>query len=244
MRDRVSRLGSDSIAHALARRAAGKKCALALVLDRNAAKSGAQRERLRRQAHADIDPPAAGSGASCRCSRPSCSTRSTTTCSRTRWCCSSSTASTIPRRPRRSSARSPRACSSCRSSSSRRSPGQLADMRDKARIIRWVKLAEIGIMMVGAAGLLLAWQGLLTEAVAIPLMLLALFAMGVHSTFFGPIKYAILPQHLQEGRSARRHRPGRGGHLHRDPRRHDPRRLHPGRMGRRGRRRHRAASAT
>jgi MFS family permease len=33
--------------------------------------------------------------------------------------------------------------------------------------------------------------------VAIPLMLLALFAMGVHSTFFGPIKYAILPQHLQ-----------------------------------------------
>ena len=30
-----------------------------------------------------------------------------------------------------------------------------------------------------------------------PLMLLALFAMGVHSTFFGPIKYAILPQHLE-----------------------------------------------
>ncbi len=29
-------------------------------------------------------------------------------------------------------------------------------------------------------------------------MLLALFAMGVHSTFFGPIKYAILPQHLQK----------------------------------------------
>jgi MFS family permease len=39
---------------------------------------------------------------------------------------------------------------------------------------------------------------MLTEAVAIPLMLLALFAMGVHSTFFGPIKYAILPQHLKK----------------------------------------------
>ena len=76
--------------------------------------------------------------------------------------------------------------------------GQLADMRDKAMIIRWVKLAEIGIMVVGAAGLLLAWSGHLTTAVAIPLMLVALFAMGVHSTFFGPIKYAILPQHLQK----------------------------------------------
>jgi MFS family permease len=76
--------------------------------------------------------------------------------------------------------------------------GQLADMRDKAVIIRWVKLAEIGIMAIGAAGLLMAWQGLLTEIVAIPLMLLALFAMGVHSTFFGPIKYAILPQHLHK----------------------------------------------
>jgi MFS family permease len=76
--------------------------------------------------------------------------------------------------------------------------GQLADMRDKAKIIRMVKLAEIGIMAVGGAGLIMAWQGLLTELVAIPLMLLALFAMGVHSTFFGPIKYAILPQHLEK----------------------------------------------
>ena len=76
--------------------------------------------------------------------------------------------------------------------------GQLADMRDKAVLIRWIKLAEIGIMLVGAAGLFMAWQGILTDAVAIPLMLLALFAMGVHSTFFGPIKYAILPQHLEK----------------------------------------------
>src|SRR5690606_21814037 len=76
--------------------------------------------------------------------------------------------------------------------------GQLADMRDKAFIIRCVKLAEIFIMLVGAAGLVMAWQGLLTHTVAIPLMLAALFAMGVHSTFFGPIKYAILPQHLEK----------------------------------------------
>jgi len=74
--------------------------------------------------------------------------------------------------------------------------GQLADMRDKARIIRVVKAAEIGIMLVGGAGLFLAWQGTLVTTLAIPLMLLALLGMGVHSTFFGPIKYAILPQHL------------------------------------------------
>ncbi|RJF85577.1 MFS transporter [Sphingomonas cavernae] len=66
--------------------------------------------------------------------------------------------------------------------------GQLADARDKAQIIRWVKTAEIFIMVVGAAGLLLP---------SVPLMLVAVLAMGVHSTFFGPIKYAILPQHLQ-----------------------------------------------
>ncbi|MFL6861066.1 MAG: MFS transporter [Sphingomicrobium sp.] len=67
--------------------------------------------------------------------------------------------------------------------------GQLADDHDKARLIRIIKLAEIGIMIVGGAGIMLA---------NIPLMLAAVFAMGVHSTFFGPIKYAILPQHLEK----------------------------------------------
>ncbi len=66
--------------------------------------------------------------------------------------------------------------------------GQLADGTDKARIVRIVKTAEILIMLFGAAGLLLH---------NIPLLLAALTAMGVHSTFFGPIKYAILPQHLE-----------------------------------------------
>ena len=49
--------------------------------------------------------------------------------------------------------------------------GQLADMRDKARIIRTVKLCEIGLMCIGAAGLYMAWQGTLVHAVAIPLLL-------------------------------------------------------------------------
>lgn len=73
--------------------------------------------------------------------------------------------------------------------------GQLADSHDKARIIRIVKTAEIGIMLLGAAGLMVARAGLPTLGVA--LMLGAVLFLGVHSTFFGPIKYAILPQHLK-----------------------------------------------
>ncbi len=76
--------------------------------------------------------------------------------------------------------------------------GQLADQRDKATIIRWVKAAEILIMAVGAVGLALIWSGIGVHSLAIPLLLAALFAMGIHSTFFGPIKYAILPQHLHD----------------------------------------------
>src|SRR5690606_3250341 len=67
--------------------------------------------------------------------------------------------------------------------------GQLADSTDKTRMIRIIKSAEILIMVVGGAGIWLH---------NVPLMLLALFSMGMHSTFFGPIKYAILPQHLEE----------------------------------------------
>lgn len=74
--------------------------------------------------------------------------------------------------------------------------GQLADLRDKAKIIRLIKTCEIGIMIVGALGLVMAWKGIAVSEFAIPLMLAAVFLMGVHSTFFGPIKYAILPQHL------------------------------------------------
>ncbi|MFN4114703.1 MAG: MFS transporter [Sphingomonadaceae bacterium] len=75
--------------------------------------------------------------------------------------------------------------------------GQLADMRDKANVIRAVKLLEIALMLIGAVGLYLAWQGIAVDTFAIPLLLLALFLTGVQSTFLGPIKYAILPQHLK-----------------------------------------------
>ncbi len=74
--------------------------------------------------------------------------------------------------------------------------GQLADMRDKARLIRIIKACEVAIMVVGGTGLILAWRHIGVENLAIPLMLMALLAMGIHSSFFGPIKYAILPQHL------------------------------------------------
>ena len=83
--------------------------------------------------------------------------------------------------------------------------GQLADANDKAKVIRWVKTAEIGIMAVGAVGLLLAEsipskgpEYDLLRFFSIGLMLAALFALGMHSTFLGPTKYAILPQHLEK----------------------------------------------
>lgn len=72
--------------------------------------------------------------------------------------------------------------------------GQLADSHDKARIIRIVKTAEIGIMLLGALGLMVARAG--HTGIGMGLMLGAVLSLGIHSTFFGPIKYAILPQHL------------------------------------------------
>ncbi len=67
--------------------------------------------------------------------------------------------------------------------------GQLADKYDKARIMRLVKLAEVGIMIVAAIGFV---RG------DVPTLFAALFLMGVHSTVFGPAKYSILPQALSE----------------------------------------------
>ena len=64
------------------------------------------------------------------------------------------------------------------------SAGQIADKFDKSAIIRIIKAIEIGIMLIAGAGLLL--QSLL-------LLFSALFLLGLHSTFFGPVKYAILP---------------------------------------------------
>jgi len=67
--------------------------------------------------------------------------------------------------------------------------GQLADKYDKARLIRLVKLAEIAIMALGAAAL---FAGSVTALIGV------LFLMGAQSALFGPLKYGILPQHLDE----------------------------------------------
>jgi len=72
--------------------------------------------------------------------------------------------------------------------------GQLSDTIDKAKVVRWVKTAEIGIMLLGAAGLLISLDG--HTRIGVGLMLLTVLLLGVHSAFFGPVKYAILPQHL------------------------------------------------
>jgi 1-acyl-sn-glycerol-3-phosphate acyltransferase len=66
--------------------------------------------------------------------------------------------------------------------------GQIADKVEKGRLARFVKLLEIGIMAIAAAGWLTHTLWLLVAAIA---------GMGVHSTLFGPMKYAYLPQHLK-----------------------------------------------
>ncbi len=65
--------------------------------------------------------------------------------------------------------------------------GQLADKYDKARLARLVKVLEMVIMGVAAAGFFVH---------SLPVLMAALFLLGCHSTLFGPVKYAIMPQHL------------------------------------------------
>ncbi len=67
--------------------------------------------------------------------------------------------------------------------------GQIADKFDKAMLMRVVKLMEIAIMGVAAVGWFTHNLWLLVAAVV---------GMGIHSTLFGPVKHAYLPQHLQE----------------------------------------------
>ena len=66
--------------------------------------------------------------------------------------------------------------------------GQIADKYERSQLVRGIKILEIVIMLIGSAGFLMGHLWLL---------LMALFLMGVHSTFFGPIKYAILPEILK-----------------------------------------------
>ncbi len=67
--------------------------------------------------------------------------------------------------------------------------GQLADKYNKDRVIRIVKLVEVGVAALGAVSLLSG---------SVYLSFLTLFALGAQSAFFGPSKYSILPQHLKE----------------------------------------------
>jgi len=67
--------------------------------------------------------------------------------------------------------------------------GQLADKYEKAQLIRIVKLCEIPVMGLAAAGFL---------ADAPYFLMAVLFLMGTQSTFFGPLKYGILPDLLAE----------------------------------------------
>ena len=65
--------------------------------------------------------------------------------------------------------------------------GQLADRFEKSRLVVMVKAAEVALMALAAAGFLLG---------STPLLFAVLAGLGVQATFFGPLKYAILPQHL------------------------------------------------
>jgi 1-acyl-sn-glycerol-3-phosphate acyltransferase len=66
--------------------------------------------------------------------------------------------------------------------------GQIAEKLEKSRLIRLVKLAEIAVMALG---------GFAFIAGSLPLLMVTLFLMGAQSALFGPVKYSILPQHLE-----------------------------------------------
>lgn len=65
--------------------------------------------------------------------------------------------------------------------------GRLADHYDKTKVTRILKAVEVVTMLLGTAAITLE---------SIPFMLVVLFLIGSQSAFFGPIKYAILPQHI------------------------------------------------
>ena len=66
--------------------------------------------------------------------------------------------------------------------------GEIADSHDKALVARRLKLAEIGVQMIAAAGFVLS---------SLTLLYVALFGLGCVAALFGPIKYGILPDHLR-----------------------------------------------
>ena len=66
--------------------------------------------------------------------------------------------------------------------------GQLADKYDKAALARLSKLLEVVIVLIAGVGFFVQ---------SLNVLFLSLFLMGLQSTLFGPVKYAILPQHLK-----------------------------------------------
>ena len=66
--------------------------------------------------------------------------------------------------------------------------GEMADSHDKARVARALKAAEIVVQAIAAAGFVLH---------SIVLLYVALFGLGTIAALFGPIKYGILPDHLE-----------------------------------------------
>jgi acyl-[acyl-carrier-protein]-phospholipid O-acyltransferase / long-chain-fatty-acid--[acyl-carrier-protein] ligase len=67
--------------------------------------------------------------------------------------------------------------------------GQCADRYDRSVMAQWTKRWELGLMMIAAVGFYTS---------SIYFLLFVLFCLGVQATFFGPVKYALLPQHLQD----------------------------------------------
>jgi acyl-[acyl-carrier-protein]-phospholipid O-acyltransferase/long-chain-fatty-acid--[acyl-carrier-protein] ligase len=69
--------------------------------------------------------------------------------------------------------------------------GELADRYDKARVAQWLKFVEILVAVVAVAGYMRQ---------SIPLLFTALLGFGIIAALFGPIKYGILPDHLERER--------------------------------------------
>ncbi len=67
--------------------------------------------------------------------------------------------------------------------------GQIADKYERSGLVRVIKGVELILMVFTSAAFYLK---------SVPLLMLLLFLMGAQSTFFGPLKYSILPQHLAE----------------------------------------------
>lgn len=66
--------------------------------------------------------------------------------------------------------------------------GQLADRLEKTQLVKWIKQFEIGIALLAGIGLFINNY---------PLLLLVLFLFGLHSTFFGPLKYSLIPHYTK-----------------------------------------------